>query len=127
MKLKVFLSRYHFLLFIILFGAGFMWYWFSGNIYPWLFCASIGFIIRMSVGPLTEYKKVCKKCGHESNKGEKYCTECGSIMKLKKIIRYKICRNGHKIEDEHDVYKFCPKCGEILKEEKFGILRTEKN
>jgi len=117
MKVRVFLSRYNFPLCIILFLVGAALSEFSQNLWPWVFCALLGFIIVMRAGPRTEYKWACKKCGHQADRVEKYCTKCGGLMELKKIIQYKICENDHYMFDEYDSYKFCPKCGKPLREQ----------
>jgi len=127
MKVKVFLSKYNFLLFLILFFVGAALCEFSKSVWPWIFCALLGFIIVMRAGPYAEYKWACKKCGHQADKIEKYCTKCGSLMRPKRIIQYKICENDHEMLDEHDSYKFCPKCGKPLKEQIISEMEEELN
>ena len=65
-----------------------------------------------------KWKWACPSCGREAfmERG-KYCSRCGSALEIRRKIRiFRICPNGHKIEDNYNIcYNlFCPKCGAPL-------------
>lgn len=131
--MRVFLLRYDFPLFLILFSAAVVsGVFFKNFLFFFLFLALAVSVMVAVMGLGEKYGWVCRECGYESSRVRvgkyKYCTECGGLMELRKIIHlYKICENGYRIRDKHNQYKFCPKCGKPLKEQIIPEMEEELN
>ncbi|MDR0286747.1 MAG: SPFH domain-containing protein [Clostridiales bacterium] len=74
--------------------------------------AAAGAVIAKDMGAQLKTAKVqlvkCPKCKADNEAGKKFCSECGSALKLAEI---NCCFCGAEISENS---KFCPECGESL-------------
>lgn len=95
-----------------------------------IFFSVIAFIVLMNLPGKIEYQKnepICPFCNHKVGRNDKYCYECGELLKGTQIANFKNnycshCGKGLQIE-----YKFCPNCGRLLLPSKSHHLKMVNN
>ena len=74
----------------------------------------VSFFILMNIPSSEENTSGCPICNHKVGWKDRYCSNCGELLKGAQIENFKnnYCTNcGKKIKIE---YKFCPNCGRLL-------------